>query len=65
RSPEHWLAVFRDFYGPVHKLFKALDADAQETLATDLLDVISRFNTATDGTMVAPSDYLEVVVTRR
>ena len=31
----------------------------------DLLALIARFNRAGDGTMVVPSEYLEVVVTRR
>ena len=55
-SPEHWLEVFRELYGPVHKAFAALDQE--------LLDLISRFNVASDGTMVVPSDYLEIVLTR-
>ena len=64
-SPEHWLKIFRDYYGPVHKAFGALDAKAQVALERDLLDLISRFNTASDGTMVAPADYIEVVLTRK
>jgi SAM-dependent methyltransferase len=65
RSPEHWLDVFRTFYGPVHKAFAALDADKQPALAEDLLALIARFNRADDGTMVAPSEYLQVVITRK
>jgi SAM-dependent methyltransferase len=66
RSPEHWLDIFRGYYGPVLKAFAALQTpEAQDALAEDLIALIGRFNRATDGTMVAPSDYLEVVVTRR
>lgn len=65
RSPDHWLDIFRDFYGPTHKAFGALDTDARASLSEDLLDLISRNNVADDGTMVVPSAYLEVVVTRR
>jgi len=65
RSPEHWLDVFRGYYGPVLKAFAALDAGAQAALTDDLLALIGRFNRADDGSMVAPSDYLEIVVTRR
>jgi ubiquinone/menaquinone biosynthesis C-methylase UbiE len=64
RSPEHWLDVFRTFYGPVQKTFDALDAQAQSMLARDLLDLAARFSRADDGTLAAPSEYLEVVVTR-
>lgn len=64
RSPEHWLEVFRTWYGPVHKAFGALPEAGQTGLSADLLALIARFNRATDGTMVVPSDYLEVIVTK-
>lgn len=65
RSPEHWLDVFRTFYGPALKAFAALDGTGQAALADDLLSLVSRFNVAKDGTMVVPSEYLEIVVTKR
>lgn len=65
RSPEHWLEIFRTYYGPVLKTFAALDAMAGEALADDLLSLIRRCNRAQDGTMVVPAEYLEVVITRR
>jgi ubiquinone/menaquinone biosynthesis C-methylase UbiE len=64
RSPAHWLAVFRAYYGPVLKAFAALEPPAQAELERDLLAVIDRFNRDRDGAMVAPAEYLEVVVTR-
>jgi ubiquinone/menaquinone biosynthesis C-methylase UbiE len=64
RSPEHWLDVFKTWYGPVHKTFGALDTTRQAALADDLLSLIARFNRADDGTMVVPSEYLQVVITR-
>lgn len=65
RSPVHWLEVFKAYYGPLLKAFAALDAAAQATLTADLLALIERFNRSGDTTMVAPSEYLEIVVTRR
>ena len=65
RSAQHWIEVFRTFYGPVHKTFGALPAAGQAALASDLLALIERFNRAKDGTMVVPSEYLEVVITKR
>jgi SAM-dependent methyltransferase len=62
RSPKHWLDTFRTYYGPTHKAFGALDAGKQEALTEDLLGLAQRFNTATDGAMVVPSEYLEVVI---
>ena len=65
RSPEHFVAVFKDTYGPTLKAFAALDVPKQQALTEDLLQLIARFNRASDGTMVVPGEYLEVVVTRR
>ena len=65
RSPQHWMDVFKTYYGPLLKTFAALQPAAQQDLHDDLLDLIERLNRAKDGTMVVPSEYLEVVVTRR
>jgi ubiquinone/menaquinone biosynthesis C-methylase UbiE len=65
RSPEHWLDVFKTFYGPMLKAFAALDANAQAGLRNDLLGVVGEFNRANDGGMAVPGEYLEVVVTKR
>ena len=64
RSPEHWLEVFKTFYGPVLKTFAALPPDAQAALQHDLLALIEGFNRAADGTMAVPSEYLEIVILR-
>jgi len=64
-SAAHWLEVFRTFYGPLHKAFAALDAEMQGSLTADLIALAERFNRATDGTLVAPSEYLEVVIQRK
>jgi SAM-dependent methyltransferase len=58
----HWLEVFRTFYGPMHKAFGALDIAKQEALAADLTALAEKFNRASDGTLVAPSEYLEAVI---
>jgi ubiquinone/menaquinone biosynthesis C-methylase UbiE len=65
RSPQHFLDIFREYYGPMLKAFEALDAAGQKGLARNLLALIGELNTATDGTMVVPGEYLEVVITRR
>jgi ubiquinone/menaquinone biosynthesis C-methylase UbiE len=64
RTPEHWLDVMRTYYGPMLKAFAALDPDARRALEADLLALARRHDRAGDGTLVAPSEYLEVVVTR-
>ena len=65
RSPQHWLEVFKTYYGPMLKAFGALEPSQQLALADDLIAVVNQLNRAPDGTMVVPSDYLEVVVTKR
>lgn len=65
RSAEHWLEVFRTYYGPVLKAFAALPPDGQAALEADLKALIGRFNRSGDGAMVVPSSYLEVVVSKR
>jgi SAM-dependent methyltransferase len=65
RSAAHWLEVFRTFYGPMVKAFGALEGAKQESLAADLIALAERFNRATDGSLVAPSQYAEVVIKRR
>ncbi len=63
-SPDHFLQVFRTYYGPVLKAFAALPPLNQVALERDLQELIERFNRSGDKTMVVPSEYLEVVITR-
>ena len=65
KSPRHWVEIFRQYYGPVHKAFAAIDPPAREALEADLYGLIDRFNVALDGTLVVPSDYLEAVITKQ
>ena len=65
QSPEHWLEIFKAYYGPVLKAFAALDAPEQAGLTTDLTALIARFNQSGDSGMVVPGEYREIVVTRR
>jgi ubiquinone/menaquinone biosynthesis C-methylase UbiE len=65
RSPEHWLKVFKTYYGPVLKTFAALLPPAQSALERDLMALIEQFNRSGDGSLVVPSEYLEVIITRR
>jgi ubiquinone/menaquinone biosynthesis C-methylase UbiE len=65
RSPEHWVEVFRSWYGPVHKAFAGLSTDGQRRLEQDLISLINDFNSSGDSTMVVPSEYVEVVVVNK
>jgi SAM-dependent methyltransferase len=63
-SPAARVAFARAHLGPTKAVFERLDAAAQVALADELEACFERFNRATDGTLVAPSDYLQVVATR-
>lgn len=65
RSPEHWLQVFKTYYGPVLKAFAALEPQAQSALTDDIMALIEQFNRSGDTSMVVPGEYVEVVVTVR
>ncbi len=65
RSPQHWLEVFKTYYGPMFKAFGALEAGKQEALAADLIALAGEFNRAGSGSMAVRSEYLEIVITKR
>jgi SAM-dependent methyltransferase len=65
RSLDHMLEWFRSGYQPTKVVFESLDGDDQAALAADLIDIHRRYNRADDGTLVASSDYVEVVAVVR
>ena len=65
RSPAHWLQVFRDYYGPTHKAFAALDSNGQLALEREVLALIARHNIGGERGMVVPAEYLEVIIRKR
>ena len=64
RSAAHWVQVFRDYYGPTHKAFAALDAAGQQALERDLQALLKELNIAGNASLVVPAAYLEVVITK-
>ena len=64
-SAQHFIDVFKTYYGPMLKAFAALEPQAQSALSGDLITLIKQFNRSNDNSMVVPSDYLEIVITRR
>jgi SAM-dependent methyltransferase len=65
RSAAHWLQVFRDYYGPTHKVFAALDPATGERLASDITALLEEMNIAGKSSLVVPGEYLEIVITKR
>ena len=65
RSPQEFVDLFRDFYGPTLKAFEALDDAGKESLEGDLLELAREFDRRKDGGPIAiESDYLVVIATR-
>jgi len=64
RSPEHWVEIFRTFYGPVHKAFAALTADGQAALEGELIALLRKADRGGDAGLVVLAEYLETIITR-
>jgi SAM-dependent methyltransferase len=65
RSAAHFIEVFRSWYGPVHKAFAALSGAAARALEWDLTALLNRCNRGGAHALAVPSEYLEVIITRR
>ena len=63
-SPEHWIEIFRTYYGPTNRAFAALDAPGQAALESEIHDLLTRLNRGGSETLIVPSEYLETVVTK-
>jgi SAM-dependent methyltransferase len=59
-----YIDVFRTWYGPVNKAFAAQSPEKAEALAGELADLLNGLNRSGPGSLVVPSEYLEVVLTR-
>ena len=65
RSAAHWIEVFRNFYGPTHKVYAALDPARQARLTEDITVLLERLNVGGPNSLVVPGEYLEVVITKK
>lgn len=65
RSPEHWLEVFKAFYGPTHKVFASLAPERGAELAQEVLDLLRSHNRSGDASLIVSGEYLEAVITTK
>jgi SAM-dependent methyltransferase len=63
-SPAEVVEFFRMYYGPTQRAFGALDDHAQAALRTDLEQLWTEHNQATDNTTHVEGEYLEVVASK-
>jgi len=64
RSAAHFIETFRNWYGPLHQAFKVLSAADAAGFESDLTELLNRHNRAGSGSLVVPSEYLEVIIAR-
>jgi len=62
-SPEHFVYVFRTYFGPTYKAFAALDDDGRREFNGALIDLLKSENRSGGPTLVIPAEYIEVVIT--
>jgi len=62
--PDEVVEFYRTNYGPTARAFASLDADGQEVLKRELVQLWSAHNKAVDGTTQVDAEYLEVIATR-
>ena len=62
-SAEHWVQVFRSFYGPTHTAFLALDEEGRAALEADLIALLRSRDVGGPDGLVVPAEYLETVIT--
>jgi len=63
-SPEHFVDFFLTHYGPTHKAYGALGADAGEALRRDLVELAADSNRALDGSLRLEWEYLIAIATK-
>jgi SAM-dependent methyltransferase len=63
-SAPHFISVFRNFYGPIHKTFASLDEAGRERLDEAMNRLLERRNVGGDSALVVPGEYLEIVIAK-
>jgi ubiquinone/menaquinone biosynthesis C-methylase UbiE len=65
RSAVHFVEVFRAWYGPLRRTLAGLPHELALALECELIALLQRSNRGGEDALVVPSEYLEVVITRR
>jgi ubiquinone/menaquinone biosynthesis C-methylase UbiE len=62
-SADAWIEFFRKWFGPAKTAYERVGPDGAEALRSDTRDLLESFNTD-ERTLVAPSEYLDVVAVK-
>jgi hypothetical protein len=63
-SADHWLEIFRTYFGPTKVALERVGPEGEEALVADIRELLERYNRAGDRALVLESDYLQVIATR-
>jgi ubiquinone/menaquinone biosynthesis C-methylase UbiE len=64
RSIDHYLEIFRNYFGPIKLAFDRVGPDGEAALEADLREQLGKCNTAGDRAFVLEPEYLQVLATR-
>ena len=64
RSIDHYLEIFRNYFGPIKLAFEKVGRDGEAALEADLREQLGKCNTAGDRAFVLEPEYLQVIATR-
>ena len=62
---DHFRDFFTTYFGPIREIYEGLDDRRRQLFGDDLKELVARNNRADDGTVVAPVEYAEIVMTLR
>src|SRR4029453_16135072 len=65
RSAAHFVQIFRDYYGPTHKAFGALNDAGKQALQRDINTLLADLNVAGADSLVVPGGDLQIVAIKR
>jgi hypothetical protein len=63
-SAAGWFDFFKTWFGPMITVLNALDEGGRERFRADIITELERVNRATDGTLAAEAEYLEVIAAK-
>jgi ubiquinone/menaquinone biosynthesis C-methylase UbiE len=64
RSIDHYLEIFRGYFGPIKLAFDRVGPDGEAALEADLREQLEKCNTAGDRAFVLEPEYLQVIAAR-
>ncbi|HET7507028.1 MAG TPA: methyltransferase domain-containing protein [Solirubrobacterales bacterium] len=63
-SADHYIDVFRTYFGPIKSAYEKVGPEGEEALTADLRQMLEEANTAGDRGLVIEPEYLRVIATR-